>query len=309
MTALVSVVLPIRFVNNAWLRQSISSVLEQDYPNLELIIVNDKATEDIDDLILSFGIKKYVKNDRNRKLPYSLNRGFEIADGAYHTWTSADNFMLPGMVTRLVKELEERDLSIVCGRSCMVDERDAILDMHCDEETAKLASCDLNDNDIPPRFTYYSSLGACFLYRREVWECLNGYDEKRHGSEDFDFWVRASRSFKMGRIPWREKPLYVYRIHSDSMSSTVHDCFTGARLKIVNREARRYPNNEYLKSAVEYYRSLEPRRGINEIIRTSVFAPIYARALQHVPPVVKKRVRSFSKDGKLSSTITKHHKG
>src|SRR5262245_18314148 len=88
MTAKVSVVLPVRYVHEEWLKRSVSSVLDQDYSNLELIVVNDEATKEIDELILSFGIKKYVKNDRNRKLPYSLNRGFEVADGDYHSWTS-----------------------------------------------------------------------------------------------------------------------------------------------------------------------------------------------------------------------------
>ena len=179
-----------------WLKRSIGSVLEQDYPNLELIVVNDEATEDIDELIRSFGIRKYVKNDRNRKLPYSLNRGFEVADGEYHSWTSADNYMLPGMITRLVTELERQNVSIMCGRSIVTDENDVLHDLSSsDMRTANLASCDLNAPRIEPRFTYYSSLGACFLYRKEVWEELRGYDEARHGSEDFDFWLRASHKF------------------------------------------------------------------------------------------------------------------
>ncbi len=80
-----SVVLPVYFVNHKWLVHSISSVLDQDYRNLELIVVNDAATENIDDIVESCGIRKYVINPRNMKLPYPLNRSFELADGKYHT--------------------------------------------------------------------------------------------------------------------------------------------------------------------------------------------------------------------------------
>src|ERR1700730_6246204 len=119
----VSVVLPVHHVNREWLMQSIRSVLDQDYQNLELIVVNDEATEDIDELVKSLGVHKYVKNDRNRKLPFSLNRGFAEADGGYHTRTSADNYMLPGMISRLVNEIKGRsDVQIVCGKSFVMDE-------------------------------------------------------------------------------------------------------------------------------------------------------------------------------------------
>jgi glycosyltransferase involved in cell wall biosynthesis len=59
----VSVVLPVHHVNREWLTQSIRSVLEQDYEKLELIVVNDEATENIDELVRSLGVHKYVKNE------------------------------------------------------------------------------------------------------------------------------------------------------------------------------------------------------------------------------------------------------
>jgi glycosyltransferase involved in cell wall biosynthesis len=293
MNAKVSVVLPIRYVHWDWLKRSISSVLEQDYPNLELIVVNDEATENIDDLIRSFGIRKYVKNDRNRKLPYSLNRGFEVADGEYHSWTSADNYMFPGMITRLVEELEHQNVSIVCGRSIVTDENDVLHDLSgSDIRTATIASCDLNAPRIEPRFTYYSSLGACFLYRKEVWEDLRGYDEARHGSEDFDFWLRASHKFTIGRIPWSVAPLYAYRTHSNSMSSTVPYCFSKARVSVLKREVRRHPENPDLKKALDYHRSQVPKEKMGKVVWSYV-EPIYVRSVQQVPAPLKRGIRSL----------------
>ena len=235
--------------------RAVESVLAQDYEAVELIVVNDRATEPIDDFVRSFGIAKYRKNDRNRGLPYSLNRGFEEADGEYHTWTSADNFMLPGMVSRLVREMEERrDLAVVCGKSRYIDATDRLMNLpDAEVACAKLSCCDLRSPYVEARYTYYGSLGACFLYRKEAWEQLEGYDENLHGSEDFDFWIRASRTFRMGRIPWEEDPLYVYRVHSDSISANVAGCFTKARLAILQREAQQYPRDTDLRKAIQYY--------------------------------------------------------
>lgn len=269
---LVSVVLPVHYVQLEWLTRSISSVLEQDHPSLELIVVNDEATQDIDDLIARFGIQKYVKNERNRKLPYSLNRGFDIAEGELHTWTSADNFMLPGMISRLVRELEERrELSIVCGRSVILDEHGSVLDLPPFEaEVARLAGSSIREAIVPRSYTYYSSLGACFLYRKAVWESLGGYDERLHGTEDYDFWIRASRSSCIGRIPWAEPPLYAYRLHKNSISATVRDCFTRARVEVLLREARRDRDDQELRGAIEYYRSQIQPTGIPGAVRNLI---------------------------------------
>jgi glycosyltransferase involved in cell wall biosynthesis len=252
----VSVVLPVRFVNYEWLDRSISSVLTQDYPNLELIIVNDGATMDIDDLIKFYRIKKYVQNPKNMKLPYSLNRGFEIADGEYHTWTSADNFMLPEMIRRLVEELNNyQDFSIAMGRSKLIDDKDSFVNAPDSEPLNLLLSgSDTSSNVIERKYTFYSTLGACFLYRNVVWQELNGYDERLHGSEDYDFWIRASRKFKIRRLSFSEPPYYVYRCHSNSISANTPGCFSTARLAILEREHALYPEDMDITKAITHYR-------------------------------------------------------
>jgi GT2 family glycosyltransferase len=249
----VSVVLPVRYVNVDWLTQSIESVLNQDYPNKELIIVNDEATQPIDDLVASYGITKYIKNDRNRKLPYSLNRGFGLADGDYHTWTSADNIMLPGMLSRLVSELEARpETALIIGTQLSMDESGKMLatDERGAFQVAKLACTDPLFPIVPRRYTFLSSLGACFLYRAEVWRKVGGYDEELHGGEDYKFWIRASRWFRIRRIPISDPPLYAYRNHKASITGTEPYCFTALRLKVLSQERRDYPYDFYIYRAM-----------------------------------------------------------
>jgi glycosyltransferase involved in cell wall biosynthesis len=254
----VSVVLPVRHVNREWLTQSIRSVLEQDYKNLELIVVNDETTEDIDELVNSLRVHKYVKNDRNRKLPYSLNRGFERADGTYHTWTSADNYMLPGMIARLVRELESSpELSIVYSRyNLLTADGDVVEDIERFLRASRIAGCDINAHETERKYTFFSTLGGSFLYKGKVWEQLK-YDETLHGAEDYDFWMRASRTFAIGRVPVREPPLYVYRLHSNSISQTVPNCFTTLRIGVLQRELARFPEDEAeIRRAITYYEAI-----------------------------------------------------
>jgi glycosyltransferase involved in cell wall biosynthesis len=253
---MVSVVLPVRHVNRAWLKRSMESVLGQDYPNKELIVVNDEATEDIDSLVKSYGIKKYIKNARNLKLPHSLNRGFELAEGALHTWTSADNYMLPGMLATLSEELfRNPDVGIVFGRSVTVDEHGAVTDTSIDlqKRMSSLAGIDPVATTMPGHYTCFGSLGACFMYRAEVWRKMRGYDETIHGAEDYDFWIRASSAYAIRRLPVEMPAYYAYRVHPSSMSSQVQGCYTRMRLAIVIREWKKRPADFWVCKALCRY--------------------------------------------------------
>lgn len=90
----VSIILPV-YNGERYLEQSIRSVLNQTYTDLELVIVNDCSTDYTETIIMKFVNEdkrvKYIRNDENMKLPGSLNVGFSHATGEYYTWTSDDN--------------------------------------------------------------------------------------------------------------------------------------------------------------------------------------------------------------------------
>ena len=91
---LVSIVLPV-YNGERYLEDAIESVLGQTYTNLELIIVDDKSTDDSLNIANKYRILdkrvRIIANEENIKLPKSLNKGFEVAQGDYLTWTSDDN--------------------------------------------------------------------------------------------------------------------------------------------------------------------------------------------------------------------------
>jgi hypothetical protein len=62
-----------------------------------------------------------------------------------------------------------------------------------------------------------NSIGACFLYRRAVYDRLGLYDEHLFLVEDWDYWLRASTSFRLARL---REDLYLYRCHKNSLTGT-----------------------------------------------------------------------------------------
>jgi hypothetical protein len=69
----------------------------------------------------------------------------------------------------------------------------------------------------PPWFLpSVNCVGPCFLYRRSVYEATGDYNEKAEFQEDYEYWLRVSKRFKLMRL---HLPLYYYRRNPESMTA------------------------------------------------------------------------------------------
>lgn len=204
----VSIVLP-TYNGAQYIERAIETCLGQTYHNWELIIVDDGSTDD------TVGkIERYLGRDRglrllrhecNRRLPAALNTGFANAAGKYLTWTSDDNYYRPEAIDEMVAYLEDHPNVDMVYTDCSVidDAGNIIMRMHVGESET-LLSC------------HHNCIGPCFLYRRHVRDVVGEYAEDMFLVEDYDYWLRASNSF---RLEPYHKDLYCYRIHRKSLSA------------------------------------------------------------------------------------------
>ncbi|MCC8358524.1 glycosyltransferase family 2 protein [Salinimicrobium sediminilitoris] len=203
--ALISIILPV-FNGERYLDQSIQSCLDQTYNNFELIIVNDCSTDNSLKIAESFknfdGRIKIISNERNRKLPASLNIGHKAAKGEFYTWTSHDNIYENNAIEKLLEGIIKHNVDIVYA------------DLNIIESNGSLRKS-INPGDYT-RLLFGNSIGAVFLYRKEVFYRNKGYDEKLHSIEDYDFWLRACEHSDFYHI---HQVLYNYRIHDLTLSS------------------------------------------------------------------------------------------
>ena len=203
----VSIVLP-TFNGMRYLRESIASCLRQTHRNLELIIVDDGSTAPVESLVREFQDPRiiFVRHERNLGLPSSLNTGFAHSSGDLCTWTSDDNTYLPVALEHMVRFIQTYpDVDFVYAESFRVDDNGRV-DAHEVLRTRPPESL-VSDNYI----------GACFLYKRAVYETVGNYDVNAELAEDYDYWLRVARRFTMQRLFRR---LYCYRFHDASLTST-----------------------------------------------------------------------------------------
>lgn len=203
----VSIVLPVHN-GERYLEQSIRSVLDQTFADWELILVDDCSTDGSTAIMRRFADMdrriRYTRNPTNQNLPRSLNRGFSMARGRYHSWTSDDNYYLPHAIGAMADHLEaHQDIGLVCAGYRIIDEYGKTI------------------RDVPridlDKLVTQPAVGACFLYRSEVFAKIGGYRPEYLYVEDHDFWLRAYRQFHFSRIDGIH---YVYRVHSGALGVT-----------------------------------------------------------------------------------------
>ncbi len=221
---LVSVVLPVYNGANI-IEKSITSVLNQSYKNIELIIVNDGSTDKSLEIAKHFAEHdnriKIIDQD-NKKLPTALSVGFRVAKGEFFTWTSADNIMMPDCVKILVENLERKpETAMVYGNMKLINKTGGIKRGHFWFEKPFFSGnvCFPKTADAINTFAN-NTIGAAFMYRKSAAYILGDYSKYKTNLEDYDYWMRMNSLLKIEHID-EEKPIYKYRIHKESL--TAHD--------------------------------------------------------------------------------------
>lgn len=200
--------------------ESLKSVINQTYNNIELIIVDDFSTDNSVKNILKFledkfGIKT-IFNKSNLGNCRSFNNALKIAQGKYIIDFSTDDVMLPERVAEQVKKFEENSdiVGVIYSNGVYIDENSEPLkggQVHDDLR--------MPEGDVYKHFLEGSFLMPCtMMIKKSVLDHLGGYDEAL-AYEDFDFWIRSSRIWEYAYI---HKTLSHQRIVRDSYSSNFY---------------------------------------------------------------------------------------
>ena len=251
--ALVSIVLP-TYNGSKYISQSIESVLNQTFKDFELIIVNDCSTDDTLSICNQYQEKdpriKIISNPENKKLPESLNVGFENAQGKYFTWTSDDNLFKENALEVMVGYLEEHpDTDMV---SCNMDRID---------QDGKTVNKTENDGVAREAWVlgFTNNIGACFLYTKKIASLVGKYDKTMFCAEDYDYWCRIA---SVGHIFYIPDNLYQYRVHGGSLTATKKELIAKVVLKI---------NEKYLLKILKKYICSKEQICIEMLIRGFAF--------------------------------------
>lgn len=213
MDKLVSIVLP-TYNGEKYIQESIESILCQTYKNWELIIVNDCSQDNTLQIINEYAQKdsriRIINNEVNKKLPASLNIGFENAQGDYYTWTSDDNMYKPEALMYMSEFLDNNpQIALIACDFDMVQEGN-------EDKITKYSDTNPDNRTVLGNI-FCSNIGACFMYRKEIAQKIGKYDEKMFCAEDLDYWCRL---MLISEVHYSNENFYTYRFTKTSLTAT-----------------------------------------------------------------------------------------
>jgi len=196
-----------------FIEQSIESILNQTYPNIELLVADDASTDTTRKVIDKYQDKRIKRFHQPENLGYLLtcNQLFEKTSGEFIAFQDADDF---SDVTRLEKQLQflyNHPEVGVCGTN-----------LTAISEHGKKMFCSRYETSHQEVLNYfinkdYNILPNSFLLRREVYNVIGGYHEyfNRIGAEDYYWTWLIMEKFQLANL---SDPLYYYRYNPHSIS-------------------------------------------------------------------------------------------
>ncbi len=204
----VSIVIP-AFNHGKYLSEAINSVLEQDYPKVELIVLNDGSTDSTENILQKYRNKFYWETQKNIGQANTLNKGWGIAKGGILSYLSADDTLEKNAVSTSLKALNANDSIVMtyCDFK-LVDENSNIIKIS-KRQKYNFHEMVVNLNCIP---------GPGVFFKRSSYEKAGPWNPKYRQMPDYEFWLRLGITGDFLHIP---EVLANFRIHNESQTFSI----------------------------------------------------------------------------------------
>ncbi len=220
---LVSIVTP-SFNQGGFIAETIASVLGQDYPHVEYVVVDGRSTDGTLDVLRGFGDQVSWVSEPDRGQSDAINKGWRRTHGEIIAWLNADDVYRSGALSKVVGFLHEHpDVDLVYGDCDYINEHGDVLGRH----RARPA----NGVDLLCSPVGIVSQPATFL-RRRVLHTVGYLDEALHNCLDFDYWVRVASRHRMAYLP---ECLAAFRVHQGSKTVRLSARASRERLHVYER--------------------------------------------------------------------------
>jgi glycosyltransferase involved in cell wall biosynthesis len=228
----ISIVTP-SFNQGAFIEETILSVLAQNYPNLEHIVIDGGSTDETSAVLHGYRDRlAYVASEKDEGQSHAINKGMAVATGEILTWLNSDDMLAPGALFAMAIAFATSGADLVAGIAAIF--RDGRL-VHehltaCDDGALPLDDLlDLENGWNVGQFFYQPEV----FFTRDLWHRAGGYvDRSCYYSMDYELWLRfAEQKAKLHVIG---RPIACFRQH-DAQKTHIESRFK-AELQIVRQQ-------------------------------------------------------------------------
>jgi glycosyltransferase involved in cell wall biosynthesis len=235
----ISVVTP-SFNQGQFIEETINSVLDQNYPNVEYIIIDGGSTDNSVEVIRKYErhLKFYV-SERDDGQANAINKGLRHCTGEIFNWINSDDYLEPGALKKIAVGFSDKRVQLVAGqvRNFSTTHEQLVQNQHL---SAKGLMCwEANVQFVQPGV----------WMRRELVQGCGGIDEQFHYAFDWDLYIRYLYHFpNVHVIP---DLLVHFRVHGQSKTGSLLEHFHDEEMKIIEK-INLLPGYERLREACMY---------------------------------------------------------
>ena len=211
---LISVLMPV-YNGQQYLAEAIESILNQTYKHFELLILDDGSSDNSAEIIKGFNDSRvvYVKNETNKGLIYTLNRGFGLAKGTFIARMDADDISVTERFEKQIQEFKEDEKLVICG---------SFIKTFGNGTEQYISHLPISNAQILASifFTCPFAHPSVMIKKEALLKLDEIYREDYKHSEDYDLWTRLVSLGNSKNIP---EFLLNYRIHDKQVSTVFED--------------------------------------------------------------------------------------
>jgi glycosyltransferase involved in cell wall biosynthesis len=209
---LVSIITP-SFNQCQYLEATIQSVLAQDYPNIEYLVIDGASTDGSQEIIKKYQKKlAYWVSEKDKGQTDAINKGFSKAKGQIFAWLNSDDLYYPNAVSEAVESLTHHpQVGLVYGELDFIDEQNRLIGKFNARQT------DLKRL----RNGYIHIPQPAAFFRADLWKQVGPLDPSFFFAMDYDLWVRLARVSQIKYLPgkiWAK-----FRLHPSGKTVSADD--------------------------------------------------------------------------------------
>jgi len=197
-----------------YLEQTMRSVLEQDYPHKEYMVIDGGSSDASVDIIKRYADRlTYWCSEKDQGQADAIAKGFERATGDILCWINSDDILLPGALRAVADYFTSHpSVEVVSGGAYYIDEKGKPFKLRLGTYSFGVAAT-------YGRFKYYAFDGVfqqATFWRRAAYTAVGGINRELNFIMDRDLFIRLAGRKRFGRLP---KLLACFRLHAECKST------------------------------------------------------------------------------------------
>ena len=238
---LVSIITP-SYNQGHFIEETINSVLDQKYPNLEYIIIDGCSTDNSLSIIKKYERRLKWISEQDYGQSNAINKGFRLAKGDIVAWLNSDDTYMPGAVNEAVEYFKHHNVALVYGEGNIIDEHG--------KKVKRFEATQSFDLWTLVNVWDYIMQPTTF-FKKEALASIGYLDESLHWTMDWDLWIRLAKKFEVGYI---NKILANSREYEETKTSTGSWKRFAEICKVLRRYGeKRYPPAYFIYGASTLY--------------------------------------------------------